>query len=63
MKGAYWMDIRNDYKKELSLTEIGRKYGIDPRTAKRYAHSNEKPQYRLSQLKGSKLDPYKQAIE
>ena len=53
MKGDKWMEIRNDYKKGLSYTEIGRKYGIDPRTAKKYAHSDSKPVYELKKPKTS----------
>ena len=33
------MDIRNDRQKGLNYTEIGKKYHLDPRTAKRYALS------------------------
>ena len=63
MKGDKWMEIRNDYKKGLSYTEIGRKYCIDPRTAKKYAHSDLKPVYKLKKPKTSKLDKYKQQID
>ncbi len=34
MKGAQWMDIRSDRQKGLSYVELGRKYHMDPRTAK-----------------------------
>ena len=37
MKGVQWMDIRSDRQKGLSYTELGKKYHMDPRTAKRYA--------------------------
>ena len=52
MKGEIWVDIRADRQKGLNYTQIGRKYGIDPRTAKRYAMTEEKPAYqsRLKQL-------------
>ena len=56
------MDIRNDYNKGLSYTEISKKYNIDPRTAKKYAHSDTKPVYSLTEAKPSILDPYKQQI-
>ena len=56
------MDIRNDRLKGLSYTEIGRKYHIDPRTAKKYAESDTRPEYVLSATKASKLDPYKEQI-
>ena len=59
MKGAKWMDIRSDRQKGLSYVEIGKKYNIDQRTAKRYADSPEKPKYTLTGPKPSKLDKYK----
>ena len=59
MEGANWMDIRSDRLKGMSYTEIGRKYHIDPRTAKKYAESDTRPEYVLSEPKPSKLDPYK----
>jgi transposase len=62
MEGENWMDIRNDKLKGLSYTEIGRKYHIDPRTAKKYAESDTRPVYSLSEPKLSKLDPYKEQI-
>ena len=43
MKGAQWMDIRSDRQKGLSYVELGKKYHMDPRTAKRYAESPQKP--------------------
>ena len=48
MEGAKWMEIRNDRLKGMSYTELGRKYHIDPRTAKRYAESPQRPEYTLS---------------
>jgi len=63
MEGANWMNIRNDHKKGLSYTAIGEKYNIDWRTAKRYAQSEHKPKYELSEPKKSKLDPYKEQID
>ena len=62
MRGEVWMEIRNDRQKGLSYTEIARKYHIDPRTAKKYAESETKPVYNLSNPKPSKLDPYKEQI-
>jgi len=43
LRGDIWMDIRSDRQKGLNYTEIGRKHGIDPRTAKKYAKEEEKP--------------------
>lgn len=63
MRGENWMEIRNDYLKGLSFTEIGRQYNLDRRTVKAYALSSEKPIYSLSKLKESKLDPYKDQIK
>jgi transposase len=63
MEGAKWMNIRSDYKKGLSYTAIGEKYNIDWRTAKRYAQSEHKPMYELTEPKRSKLDAYKGQID
>ena len=63
MKGAQWMDIRSDRQKGLSYVELGKKYHMDPRTAKRYAESPQKPEYTLSQPKPTKMDPFKQLVD
>lgn len=63
MEGAKWMEIRNDHAKGLSYTEIARKYNIDPRTAKKYALSDTRPVYSLTEPKPSKLDAYKQQVD
>ena len=39
------MDIRSDRQKGLSYVELGRKYHMDQRTAKRYAESPRKPRF------------------
>ena len=57
------MDIRSDRLKGMSYTELGKKYHIDPRTAKRYAESETRPEYTLTGPKPSKLDPYKKQID
>ena len=57
------MEIRNDRLKGMNYTELGRKYHIDPRTAKKYAESPQRPEYTLSERKPSKLDPHKQQID
>ena len=57
------MDIRSDRLKGMNYTELGRKYNLDPRTAKKYAKSEGKPVYSLSGPKRSKLDPYKHQID
>ena len=57
------MDIRNDRQKGMSYVELGQKYHMDPRTAKRYAESPQKPEYTLSEPKPTKMDPYKQIVD
>lgn len=57
------MEIRKDRLKGMSYTELGRKYHLDPRTAKRYAESRQCPQYTLSAPKPAKLDEYKQQVD
>jgi transposase len=57
------MEIRSDRQKGMSFAEIARKYHLDPRTVKKYALSETKPVYKLSQPRPSKLDPYKQQID
>jgi transposase len=56
------MEIRADHQKGLSYSELGRKYNIDRRTAKKYAESESRPVYSLTDSKPSKLDPYKSQI-
>ena len=57
------MEIRNDRLKGMNYTELGRKYHIDPRTAKRYAESPQRPEYTLTERKPSKLDTFKSQID
>ena len=57
------MEIRSDHQKGLSYSELGRKYNVDRRTAKKYAHSETRPEYVLTDSKPSKLDPYKAQIK
>ena len=57
------MDIRSDRQKGLSYVELGRQYHMDPRTAKRYAESPQKPEDTLSEPKPTKMDPYKQIVD
>ena len=56
------MELKSDRQKGLSYKEIGRKYNIDRRTAKKYAQSDSRPEYVLTEAKPSKLDPYKVQI-
>jgi len=56
------MELKADYQKGLSYSELSRKYNIDRRTAKKYAQSDRRPEYVLTDSKPSKLDPYKTQI-
>ena len=58
MNGDLWMSIRNDYLKGISFKEIGKKYGIDQRTAKKYALAYEKPKYRYVRPKHKMIEDY-----
>lgn len=57
------MEIRNDRLKGMSFSELGKKYHIDARTAKKYALSPQRPEYTLQERKPSKLDTYKQQVD
>ena len=57
------MEIRNDRLKGMSYTELGKKYHLDPRTAKRYAESPQRPEYTLTGPKPTKLDAYKRQVD
>jgi transposase len=63
MRRENWMEIRNDRLKGLSFSQLSRKYHMDPRTAKRYATSSQRPEYTLAGPKPTKLDEYKQQID
>jgi len=63
MEGENWMDIRIDRQKGMSYTEIAREYHIDPRTAKKYAETANRPEYTLTSPKPNKLDDYKQQVD
>ncbi|WP_204791380.1 hypothetical protein [Oscillibacter sp. CU971] len=57
------MHIRSERQKGLNYVELGRKYHMDPRTAKRYAELPQKPEYTLSEPKPTKMAPYKQIVD
>jgi len=63
LEGDQWMEIRRDDKLGLSFAEIGRKHGVDYRTAKKYADNEKKPKYKKRTPKKSILDPYKSEID
>lgn len=56
------MEIRADHQKGLSYSKIERKYNIDRRMAKKYAQSDSRPEYELTDSKPSKLGPYTEQI-
>lgn len=60
MRGELWMDIRNDYLKGISISEISRTYNINWRTAKKYAEEyyglkaeQEEIEERLSEIENA----------
>jgi hypothetical protein len=55
--------IRQDYLSGMSFTAIGVKYGVDPRTAKRYAIYNIPLEQLGNRQFNSVLDPYKTLID
>ena len=55
--------IRQDYLSGMSYVAIGDKYGIDPRTAKRYALNNLPLEDLEQRPFSSVLDPYKAMID
>ena len=63
MEGVRWMEIRNDRLKGMNYKELSKKYHIDPRTAKKYAESPQRPEYTLTDPKPTKIDAYKQQID
>ena len=54
--------IRSDYLFGMSYASIGEKYGIDPRTAKRYALNNYPSEYLEQRPFPSVIDQYKPII-
>ena len=56
------MELKADHQKGLSYSELGRKYNIDRRTAKKYSQSDSRPEYVLTDSKPSILDPFKPQI-
>lgn len=63
MRGDLWMDLRNEFLKGVSISELARKYSIDWRTAEKYCKATTKPKYTLKKPKKSKLDEFKNIID
>jgi len=63
MKKDMPQPIRQDFLNGMSFTAIGRKYYIDPRTAKRYAINNLPLEELEKRSFTSVLDPYKDQID
>ncbi|MHB8397099.1 MAG: IS21 family transposase [Thermoplasmataceae archaeon] len=57
-----WRMIRNMIEKGLSISEISRQLGIDRKTVRKYAQSDEVPQLQTGSKRSSKLDPYRNSI-
>lgn len=55
--------IRSDYLSGMSYVSIAKKYGIDPRTAKRYALNNLPNEHLEQRPFPSVLDQYKPIID
>lgn len=55
--------IRQDYLSGMSYASLGQKYGVDPRTAKRYAQNNLPLEDLEQRPFSSVLDPYKAMID
>ena len=58
MNGDLWMNIRNDRKKGMSYVDIGKRYNIDRRTAKKYSEANHKPKYTYAKPKHKIMEDY-----
>lgn len=58
MNGDLWMNIRSDRNKGMSYSDIGRKYNIDRRTAKKYCDSDEKPKYTYQRPRHKIMEDY-----
>jgi len=55
--------IKRDYLSGMSFVAIGKKYKIDPRTAKRHAINNLPLEHLENRPFSSILDPYKEMID
>jgi len=55
--------MREDYLSGMNFVQIGMKYGIDPRTAKRYSLNNLPTEHLQQRPFPSVLDDYKPAIQ
>lgn len=57
------VEYKKRQKKGMSYSEIGRKYNIDRRTAKKYCESNVKPDYKYTSPRKRKIDAYSSYID
>ena len=54
--------IRNLIERGLSISEVARQLGIDRKTVRKYAQSDELPRLHNNGKRSSKLDPYRDGI-
>lgn len=59
LRGDYWMKIKHDYYiKNLSISEIARKYGIERKTVRRYLKATDKPKYIYKKTRHKVIEDY-----
>jgi transposase len=56
------LDIRELYAKGASIASIARQFDVNWKTGAKWAKSTGHPRYKPRELKGSKLDPFKEYI-
>ena len=55
--------IKNMVERGISKAEIARQLGIDRKTVRKYANSNNVPSVKKHSKRASKLDPYRDRIK
>lgn len=60
--GEFFM-IRDLYQKGWSITAISEEAGFNPKTIRKYIHSDKLPKKKKSNKKSSKLDPFKDYLK
>ena len=58
-----WFNMRERYRKGVSISQIARKEYLDRKTVRKYVQGNKPPRYCRKRSKKSKLDPYKDYIK